>query len=111
MLIATNQLFCYWLQGYFEIGLDVQLRQREVLLIKKQLDSINEPLGDFTSWLHSVCVYLAKVDYDEAFCLHFSPIIKRSLNSVFLHVIDDSYTTKKSKEELQRIHDGDSHDK
>ncbi|MDI1351432.1 MAG: hypothetical protein PSV35_01480 [bacterium] len=110
MLAMTNQLFCYWLQGYFEIGINVTLHKEVVILIKKQLDVMEEPLGQFPSWLNDVCVYIEKLNYREELCVHFSPLIQRSLNSVFYHVIDNSYTTEQSKEELQLIHDGTTHD-
>lgn len=107
----SNQRFCYWLQGYFEIGINVSMNKKVVQLIRIQLDCIEEPLGQFTSWLKNVCAYIETKQYSEGICNHFSPIIERSLNSLFFHVIDNNYTTEKSKSELQRIHDGEANDK
>lgn len=104
----NNKKFCYWLQGYFEIGINVTINSNVVQSIRKQLDLIEEPLGQFTSWLHKVCDYIETKQYSDEICNHFSPIIELALNSVFFHVIDNSYTTEKSKAELQRIHDGES---
>jgi len=106
MLINTNKLFCYWLQGYFEIGIDVTVNQEVMLLIKKQLNNIEEPLGSFTTWLYDLCLYMESMNYNNALCNHFSPIIAGSLNSVFFHVIDNSYLTNKPNEQLQAIHNG-----
>jgi hypothetical protein len=108
--VTTNKLFCFWLQGYFEIGNNVNFQRDIVLLIRGRLDLIEEPLGPFTSWLKDVCIYIETLNYSDEICAHFSSIIKRSLHSVFYHVIDNSYTTEKSKEELQRIHDGEPYD-
>lgn len=111
MVTATNQLFCYWLQGYFEIGLDVGLDKNTVMLMRKQLDTIQEPLGEFTSWLKNVCDFIEKLDYKAETCARFCPIIQRSLNSVFYHVIDDTYITEeRSREKLLDIHVGKKHD-
>lgn len=106
MLINTNKMFCYWLQGYFEIGMNVTVNKHVMLLIKKQLDNIEEPLGNFTSWLYEVSLYMASLDYNDELCSYFSPIIARSLNAVFFHVIDNTYITDKPKALLQAIHDG-----
>ena len=110
MLVITNQLFCYWLQGYFEIGINPTLNRQSVGLIENKLASIEEPLGIFTEWLQRVCNYIATKQYSEEICAYFTPVITRSLNSVFQHVIDDSYITTESKEALKLIHDGEKHD-
>ena len=105
-IVHTNKRFCYWLQGYFEIGLDVTVNKRVMMMIKKELDAIEEPLGTFTSWLYELCLYMESLSYNDALCEHFSPIIARSLNAVFFHVIDNTYITDKPKVLLQAIHDG-----
>ncbi len=107
----TNQKFCYWLQGYFEIGINVTITSKVVQQIRTQLDLIDEPLGQFTSWLQKVCDYIETKKYSDAICDHFTPIIKQSLNSIFFHVIDNTYTTDKTKDELLRIHNGEHFDK
>jgi len=103
----TNQLFCYWLQGYFEIGIEVSLNKYVVQQIQKQLSVIQEPLGTFTQWLRDVCDYIESKQYHETLCTHFSPLVEKNLNSIFFHVIDNTYNTEKTREELQRIHDGE----
>ncbi|WP_126323430.1 hypothetical protein [Candidatus Rickettsiella viridis] len=108
--MKTNQLFCYWLQGYFEIGINVTIQRNGLRLIKNQLDLIEEPLDTFTSWLKDVCDYIKRFGYSNALCAHFSPIIELSLNSVFHHVIDNSYVTETPREVLHRIHDGKYND-
>lgn len=104
--MKTNKLFCYWLQGYFEIGINVTAQRDVLRLIRTQLDLIEEPLGTFTSWLRDVCDYIKKAGYNDRLCAHFSPIIELSLNSVFHHVIDNSYITEAPREVLHRIHEG-----
>ena len=107
MLITTNKLFCYWLQGYFEIGSNITIDRSIVELINKQLDLIEEPLGEFTAWLQKVCTFIRKLHYRDEVCAHFAPIIELSLNSVFFHVIDNSYDTDLSRETILRIHGGE----
>ncbi|GJM06406.1 MAG: hypothetical protein DHS20C10_01400 [marine bacterium B5-7] len=106
MLTTTNQRFCYWLQGYFEIGQDVMLSTRHIALINQQLCTIQEPLGSFTGWLKKVGEYIAERDNTDAACEFFAPKIELALNSVFFHVIDNTYETDTPKEVLLRIHDG-----
>lgn len=106
MLINTNKLFCYWLQGYYEISGSNFIDRKITLLIEEHLNMINEELGEFTKWLYEVCLYLKSVNYNSNTCEHFGPIIANALNSIFLHVIDNSYDTTKSPVELQKIHNG-----
>jgi len=102
----TNQLFCYWLQGYFEISRTATLNAKQACLIEKKLRSITEELGSFTNWLLQVLEYLKRLQYRPETMNFFLPFIKRSLSTIFLHVIDNSYNTEKSHAELKAIHDG-----
>ena len=106
----TNQQFCYWLQGYFEISRDAHLIKETVLIIDCQLKKIKEPLGHFTQWLFELTTYLADQNFDMDLIIFFTPVVKDQLNSVFYHVIDNSYDTLVSHEERKRIHDGLNND-
>lgn len=102
----TNQLFCYWLQGYFEISHDVILTKEKIQLIKQTLESITEPLGQFTQWLSDLIVYLEKNIENTALISYFLSEMKDQLNLVFYHVVDNSYDTTLTHEESKNIHDG-----
>ena len=107
----TNAEFCYWLQGFFEISRQVQLDKHKIILIEQVFKKINEPLGVFTQWFAEVLVFLKKQNYQEASIHYFLPEIQKNLNSIFEHVIDNSYDTDLSPEYLKKIHDGKNHDK
>lgn len=102
----TNQDFCYWLQGYFEISREPDLTKNKMLIIQAALSSITEPLGYFTQWLSGVISYLASLNYKEELLIYFLPDIIAELNAIFVHVIDTSYDMNISLEEAKRIHDG-----
>lgn len=106
----TNQLFCYWLQGYFEICKNGDLTKEKILIIKSSLMNINEPLGYFTQWLTDVINFFASQEYRQELLSFFLPEIISRLNSIFHHVIDNSYNTVLDKENYQRIHDGNYYD-
>ena len=102
----TNQLFCYWLQGYFEISRKIAFTQEKILQIKNRLETINEPLGEFTQWLSDVVNFLVEENYKQGLVNYFLPIIRDRLNGVFYHVIDRSYETLLSVDSAKKIHDG-----
>lgn len=102
----TNQSFCYWLQGYFEIALEPLLTPQKLQLIKIQLDKIIEPFGVFTGWLNEVISYLSKQDHTIMMFELFLQEIRQRLNLVFYHVIDESYERNISIAEAKKIHDG-----
>lgn len=104
--IMTNQDFCYWLQGYFEISQEPDLTKDKILIIQAALMSITEPLGYFTQWLSGVISYLTSVHYKPELLMYFLPDIISELNAIFVHVIDASYDLNISLEEAKRIHDG-----
>ncbi len=102
----TNQDFCYWLQGYFEISREPNLTKDKILIIQAALKSITEPFGYFTQWLSKVISFLATVNYKQELLIYFLPDIISELNAIFIHVIDTSYDMSISLEEAKRIHDG-----
>lgn len=106
----TNQDFCYWLQGYFEISRQAMLTKEQILVINDALKKITEPLGDFTQWLNDLLSYFETQSYNQALLAYFLPVISGQLNLIFYHVIDHSYDTDLSHEEGKKIHDGLIHD-
>jgi hypothetical protein len=61
------------------------------------LNCINEPLGPFSIWLSKLIQYFASQNYKPSLLAYFIPQIQRNLNSIFLHVIDNSYETEKQE--------------
>lgn len=106
LIMSTNKLFCYWLQGYFEISQNTQLTAEKLTRIREKLAQVAEPLGPFTQWLDQLLDYFAGLNNTQSVVDYFTPHIFNSLNAVFAHVIDNSYDTEYSSEELQQIHDG-----
>lgn len=102
----TNQEFCYWLQGYFEISLAPDLTVEKIKNIKHTLAEIEQPLGTFTQWLFDVIAFFEKQQYKQSIMDYFLPEIMKRLNSIFQHVIDISYDRKISLEEALKVHDG-----
>ena len=102
----TNQEFCYWLQGYFEIAHVSSLTEHKLRLINGSLRKITEPLGVFTQWLKEVIELVASHQYANAMMSLFLPEIRYRLNLIFYHVIDQSYDREMSLEEAKKIHDG-----
>jgi hypothetical protein len=110
MLTMTNQDFCYWLQGYFEITITPAINKNKILIIRDSLNRINQPLGEFTQWLSDVISFFEEQHYRKELLDYFLPEIIDRLHAVFYHVIDNSYDTPLSAEEAKRIHDGVNHD-
>ena len=111
MKIFTNPEFCYWLQGYFEISEQLQLDARKIARIQAKLQGMNQEFGPFTKWLSMVLNHINFNDDDPELIARFTPVIQKQLNLIFLHVIDPSYNSDKSSEELKKIHDGDKNEK
>lgn len=104
----TNQEFCYWLQGYFEISQQITLTKKKVALISSKLRIIDEPLGLYTGWLFEVLSFFEAQQYHQPLMDYFLTEIKKRLNLIFLHVIDESYDhTLVSLEESRKIHYGE----
>lgn len=102
----TNQEFCYWLQGYFEISQKPELTKGKILIINQEIANITQPLGAFTQWLSDVCAYFERQQYKNEILNYFLSEIIIRLNSIFQHVIDNSYDRKISLEDALDIHDG-----
>lgn len=103
----NNQSFCYWLQGYFEIVREPHLSKENLLTIRELLNNIREPLGVFNQWLVEVINFLERQDYNQEMLDIFILEIKKRLNLVFYHVIDQSYERNISLEQLVKIHSGE----
>lgn len=103
----TNQQFCYWLQGYLEICQIPDLTKEKVIIIEGSLEQIHEPLGYFTQWLSKVAKLFRSENYKQELLDYFLPVIELRLNSIFHHVIDNSYDSSLDKKTMQRIHDGE----
>jgi hypothetical protein len=101
-----NREFQYWLQGYFEIEPQSILTEQQLILIEEQLHNISENWDDFNSWINQALHFIKHNQYDSAFVAAYTVAIQKELNSLFEHVIDDSYETPHSKAYLKAIHDG-----
>jgi len=88
----TNQEFCYWLQGYFEISKIAALTKEKIVLINGSLNKVNEPLGEFTQWLTKVNAFFSDQQYKQEFLDLFLQEIQSELNGLFLHVIDNNHS-------------------
>ncbi|WP_131784029.1 hypothetical protein [Legionella gresilensis] len=100
----TNILFCYWLQGYFEISTKPTLEIGHIKKIQDQILSVKEPLTSEVQWIKDVCHYLEEMDYKEETLRHFLPLIQYALNSMFYHYIDNSKDIDYTLEDFQRLH-------
>jgi hypothetical protein len=108
MNTLTNSEFCYWLQGYFEISEQSYLDKTKIISIDKKIRCITHEFGPFTKWLSMVMNNIIYHNFDAELIARFTPIIQKQLNLIFLHVIDPSYNSDKSPDELKKIHDGDT---
>lgn len=106
--MLTNQQFCYWLQGYFEIAPKPQLNEQRLSKISERLADISEPLGAYTSWLKKILENLAASKYNPNLIAFFMPLITKELNYIFFHEIDNSYDTPHTAEILLKIHNGET---
>lgn len=110
--------FCYWLQGYFEIqgiytssfGNDISFTQNQLKCITNHLNLVFKCEEFNSSKSYQFCLSV-RVDLDLNVLgsrkLDFVKI-RESLNNVFTHEIDNTFTGDKI--ELQQIHDGDKYD-
>lgn len=101
----TNQTFCYWLQGYFEVSGKADLDAVRIKIIADALSNISEEKGDFTAWLAQICETVM-ITNNQELINRFAPLIQSELNQIFLHVIDQSYDTDKTLEYLLDVHQG-----
>ena len=99
--------FCYWLQGYFELGGDT--------LTTKQISIVNAHLDLVFKYIQ---LTKAKPDAGSSFCYLLKgmllagnpdvPYIKSELNKCFLHEIDPTYGDQGVQNILNQAHSGDS---
>lgn len=107
--MLTNQLFCYWLQGYFELSRNPELNECNIQLIKSNLAKIGEPLGPYTQWLSDTLRFLTDhMEVGNPMLPLIQQQIIKELNFVFYHDIDNSYDTDCSSELLLKIHNGET---
>lgn len=104
--IFTNQDFCYWLQGYFEISDHADFNQSTLQQISAKLLDITEPWGDLTRWLNQCLHFIRIGHYHPETIMAFTSQLQTSLMDVFEHVIDNSYATEHSKAYLKAVHEG-----
>ncbi|MHB1948994.1 MAG: hypothetical protein ACYCQI_12880 [Gammaproteobacteria bacterium] len=102
----TNQDFCYWLQGYFEINSHADFDQSTLHQIAEKLLEITQPWGELTRWLNESIHFLRIGQYNREAIIAFSSVLQDRLNEVFEHVIDNSYDTPHSKTFLKAVHEG-----
>jgi hypothetical protein len=107
-LHLKNRAFCYCLQGYFEISSHPTLTEQRIHLILEVINNITEPLGVYTKWLKELLESLIVGNYNQKLTAAMQALIQKELNGIFLHVIDPSYETEYSSDELLKIHQGDS---
>lgn len=103
-----NKLFCYWLQGFFEISTNPQLNAHRLTLIRKKLAQIEEPLGAYTGWLKRALQVIGDNGDNQEIIAVMQTDIINELNYVFQHDIDNSYDTDISDEFLFKIHNGET---
>ncbi len=87
--MMTNIDFCYWLQGYFEIGEKTHLTIDKINTIQGMLNKIEEPLGQFTQWLANLFQYFEEQNYQQPIIDFFEKEIKNELNQLFHHVVEN----------------------
>lgn len=102
----TNQDFCYWLQGYFEINAQANFDQLTLQQLAAKLLEITEPWGELTRWLNQSLHFIRIGGYNPETITTFTPILRNRLNEVFEHVIDNSYVTDHSATYLKAVHEG-----
>lgn len=104
--LFRNVDFCYWLQGYFEIGNALVLDERQLDLIRQQLMKITEPWGEFTRWVNQTIHLVTAAGCRQESLVQFAEHLRLELNDLFEHVIDNSYETLHSKSFLKSVHEG-----
>lgn len=103
----TNQEFCYWLQGYFEISKNIAFTKEKIMIVMSELKKVHEPLDSFTQWLMDLILFFASMDYKQKILDYFQSDIQLRLNSIFYHVIDVSYENSSiGRKHAKKIHDG-----
>ena len=99
--------FCYWLQGYFELGGDT-LTTKQIGIVNAHLDLVFKYMS----------ITKSQPDVGSSFCYLLKgmllagnpdvPYIKKALNNCFLHEIDQTYGDQSVQNTLNQVHFGDS---
>ena len=108
-----NQEFCYWLQGYFEIGgpqMTQPLQPFQLTIIRNHLNLTKKVDG----LKLSLCIWLDRQlrAIERGFKqpdTNFTKQVKLELNKVFVHDIDNSYpgwNTPGKRQLLLDVHQG-----
>ncbi len=95
--------FCYWLQGYFELGGNT-LTAKQIAIVNAHLDLVFKYMQ----------LTKAKPDAGSNFCFLLKgmlygghpdvQVIKSELSKCFLHEIDPTYGDAQMQDELNAIH-------
>jgi len=119
--------FCYWLQGYFELGAiaggaSLLLTLEQAACVRNHLELVKacnvggatyakgktpamKPITGFCAWLDGTLELALKISDGQQHISDISlELIKTRLNDEFLHVIDPQQPG--DKEVLQATHDG-----
>jgi len=102
------QDFCFWLQGYFELGDTPYILEYQVDIIQNHIKmvEIHDPGNDgrsrqFCEWLKVTLSLYSKGNIPTGIVA----AIKTTLDEVFLHEIDPSYPAEQ-QQELDQAHQG-----
>lgn len=105
----TEQDFCYWLQGYFELlpkDAPLPLTDRQATLIYKHLDLVRETEGtkksEFCEWVRTALDIACRVEGGDGRAA-VTDLIRERLADRFAHVIDPQYPNQST---LNEIHAG-----
>lgn len=99
--------FCYWLQGFFELGDVHQLSKRQVEIISLHLklvdihDKTDGRSKQFCSWLSGAIELFGELEFSAQQTVQ----VKKVLSEVFKHEIDPSYPSEEI-DQLNQIHEG-----
>lgn len=119
----TPRDFCYWLQGYFELGemddrLIFELSFEQTQSVINHLKLVHEcnPKLDIKDKCNSF-MYVLKGFFESHtaananFTLRGEDLefVRDTLEDIFAHVIDPTHGTPEQQAELKKIHDGNPH--
>lgn len=111
------QEFCYWLQGHFELQIEIEkLNSKQLEIIQRHLDLVFEcskmtkqdkstDAYGFCNWLQGFLESKELSEYTKG----DASLIQDKLNNIFQHEIDLTYTKdKKQQTTMNTIHNPDS---
>ena len=100
----TNQNFCYWLKGFFELSDAKTLSRKQVVAIIEHLKlttAVEKKLVGFALWLDG---YLKGLDLKVGLNKDQTNQIKSTLKSLFLNVMD--LNGRFSEDDFKKTRDG-----